>query len=138
MGLWPTHGRAMAELGALIGGVLTKKKRKQEGSYSQSIEWRVTAHQPFLLKLVHGDGTTWRREMQQVSNEQLRALTNVIHSLYDGAVPLPTQVKLEKHTREIRCLSRLKTSLYEQRALHWPWPCLLHYLRIGLKVLGVE
>ena len=40
----------MAGLGALIGRLVKKKKKTQ----------RVAAHQPFLLKLVNGDGATWR------------------------------------------------------------------------------
>ena len=45
----------MAGLGALIGGLVNKNKKTQEGSGA----WHVSAHQPFLLKLVGGDGTTW-------------------------------------------------------------------------------
>ena len=105
----------MARLGALIGGVLSKKKWKQEGSASCSVEWRVAAHQPFLLNLVRVDGTTWRREIYQARSDQLRALTDVIRILHDGVVPLPTQIKfpLKKHTREIRRL----IPLYERPAL---------------------
>lgn len=131
---------AVAGLGALIGGVLSKKKRKQEGGGSRSVVWRVAAHQPFLLNLVRGDGTTWRREIHQASNEQLRALTDVIRNLYDDVVPLPTQIKLplKKHIREIRRLSGLKTPLYERRALLLALGArLLPFLRIGLKALEV-
>ena len=78
----------VAGLGALIGGLVGKKKKTQEGSGA----WRVTAHQPFLLNLVRGDGTNWRREINRASNEQIRALTDVIRNLYDDVVPLPTQV----------------------------------------------
>lgn len=129
---------AVAGLGALIGGVLSKKK--QEGGGSRSVVWRVAAHQPFLLNLVRGDGTTWRREIHQASNEQLRALTDVIRNLYDDVVPLPTQIKLplKKHIREIRRLSGLKTPLYERRALLLALGArLLPFLRIGLKALEV-
>ena len=105
----------MEGLGALIGGLVNKKKEMQEGSGA----WRVSAHQPFLLNLVGGDGTTWCREINRASNEQIRALTNVIRNLFDGVVPLPTQVKLplKKHIREIRHLNVIKTPLYEQRVL---------------------
>jgi len=129
---------AVAGLGALIGGVLSKKK--QEGGGRRSVVWRVAAHQPFLLNLVRGDGTTWRREIHQASNEQLRALTDVIRNLYDDVVPLPTQIKLplKKHIREIRRLSGLKTPLYERRALLLALGArLLPFLRIGLKALEV-
>ena len=101
----------VAGLGALIGGLVSKKKKTQEGRGA----WRVSAHQPFLLNLVHGDGTTWHREINWASNEQIRALTDMIRNLYDGVVPLPTQVKLplKKHIREIRRSSGLKTPIYE-------------------------
>lgn len=131
---------AMAGLGALIGGVLTKKKKKQEGRGGGGGVWRVSAHQPFLLNLIRGDGTTWRREIHQASNDQLRALTDVIRNLYDGVVPLPTQIKLplKKHIREIRRLSGLKTPLYERRALLLALGArLLPFLRTGLKALEV-
>ena len=49
----------MAGPGALIGGLVKKKKKMQEGSSA----WHVSAHQPFLLKLVGRDGTTWHREI---------------------------------------------------------------------------
>ena len=124
----------MAGLGALIGGLVNKKKKTQEGSGA----WFVSAHQPFLLNLVGGDGTTWRREINRASNEQIRALTDVIRNLYDGVVPPPTQVRLpfKKHIREIRRLSGLKSPLYERRALllvrgsH-----LLPFVRLGLRAL---
>jgi len=109
----------MAGLGALIGGLVNKKKKTQEGSGS----WRVTAHQPFLLNLVRGDGTHWRREIQRASNEQLPALTDVIRNLYDGVVPLPTQVKLplKKHIKEIRRLSAIKIPCTSAVRCCWPW-----------------
>jgi len=90
----------MAGLGALIGGLVNKKKKTQEGGGA----WRVLAHQPFLLNLVRGDGTSWRKEINRASNEQIRALTYVIRNLYDSVVPLPTPVKLpvKKRIREIR------------------------------------
>ena len=44
---------AMAGLSALISGVLSKKKRKQEGSGSHSVQWHEAANQPFLHNLVH-------------------------------------------------------------------------------------
>ena len=122
----------MAGLGALIGGLVNKKKEMQEGSGA----WRVSAHQPFLLNLVGGDGTTWCREINRASNEQIRALTDVIRNLYDGVVPLPTQVKLpsKKHIREIQRLSGLKTPLYERRALPLALGSrLLPFVRLGLR-----
>ena len=124
----------VAGLGALIGGLVGKKKKTQEGSGA----WRVTAHQPFLLNLVRGDGTNWRREINRASNEQIRALTDVIRNLYDDVVPLPTQVKLplKKHIREIRRLSGLKTPLYERRALLLALGNrLLPFVRLGLRAL---
>lgn len=51
----------MAGLGALIGGLVNKKKKTQEGSGAR----RVSAHQPFLLNLVRGDGTNWRQEINR-------------------------------------------------------------------------
>ena len=123
----------MAGLGALIGG-LVKKKKTQGGSGA----WRVSAHQPFLLQLVGGDGASWRREINRASNEQIHALTDVIRNLYDGVVPLPTQVKLplKKHIREIRRLSGLKTPLYERRALLLALGSrLLPFVRLGLRAL---
>ena len=100
----------------------------------------MSAHQPFLLNLVRGDGTSWRREINRASNEKIRALTDVIRNLYDGVVPLPTQVKLplKKHIREIRRLSGLKTPLYERRALLLalgtrPLP----FVRLGLRALEI-
>lgn len=125
---------ALAGLGGLIGGLLSSKKKKQEGSG----RWRLAAHQPFLLDLVSGDGVTWRREIHRGSNEQLRALTDLIRNLYDGVVPLPPQIKLplKKHIREIRRLSGLKTPLYERRALLLALGArLLPFLRAGLKAL---
>ena len=88
----------MAGLGTLIGRLVNKKKT-QEGSGA----WRMSAHLLFLLNLVCGDGTSWRREINQASNKQIRALTDVIRNLYDGVVLLSTQVKLplKKHIREI-------------------------------------
>ena len=124
----------VAGLGALIGGLVSKKKKTQEGSGA----WRVSAHQPFLLNLVRGDGATWRREINRASNEQLRALTDVIRNLYDNVVPLPTQVKLplKKHIREIRRLSGLKTPLYERWALLLALGSrLLPFVRLGLRAL---
>lgn len=124
----------LAGLGALLGGVVTSKKKKQTGSGA----WRVAAHQPFLLNLVKGDGATWRREIHEASNDQLRALTDMIRNLYDGVVPLPSQVKLplKKHIREIRRLSGLTTPLYERRALLLALGVrLLPFLRAGLKAL---
>ena len=111
----------MAGLGALIGGLVNKKKT-QEGSGA----WRVSAHQPFLLNLVRGDGTSWRREINRASNEQIRALTDVIRNLYDGVVPLPTQVKLplKKHIREIRRLSAFKTPCTNGEDRSPPTPCI--------------
>jgi len=64
----------MAGLGALIGG-LVNEKNTQEGRDAR----RVSAHQPFLLNLVCGDGTSWRQEINRASNEQMRALTSVVH-----------------------------------------------------------
>ena len=128
---------AVAGLGALIGGLVTsQKKKKQEGSGA----WRVAAHQPFLLNLTRGDGATWRREIQQASNDQLRALTDVIRNLYDDVVPLPSHVKLplRKHIKEIRRLSGLTTPLYERRALLLALGArLLPFVRTGLKALEV-
>ena len=124
----------MEGLGALIGGLVNKKKKTQEGSGA----WRVSAHQPFLLNLVGGDGTTCRREIYRASNEQIRALTDVIRNLYDGVVPLPTQVVLpsKKHIREIRRLSGLKTPLYERRALLLALGSrLLPFVRLGSRAL---
>lgn len=95
-------------------------------------------HQPFLLALANGDATTWRKEIHQANNEQLRALTDVIRNLYDGVVPLSSQVKLplKKHIRDIRRLSGLTTPLYERRALLLALGArLLPFLRAGLKAL---
>lgn len=124
----------LAGLGALLGGVVTSKKKKQTGSGA----WRVEAHQPFLLNLVSGDGAMGRREIHKASNDQLRVLTDVIRNLYDGVVPLPSQIKLplKKHIREIRRLSGLTTPLYERRALLLASGArLLPFLRAGLKAL---
>lgn len=126
---------ALAGLGGLIGGLVTKKK-KQEGSGGGL--WRVMTHQPFLLALASGDDATWRKEIHQANNEQLRALTDVIRNLYDGVVPLSSQVKLplKKHIRDIRRLSGLTTPLYERRALLLALGArLLPFLRAGLKAL---
>ena len=61
--------------------------------------------------------------IDSTSNEQILALTDVIGSLYDSVVPLPTQVKLplKKHIREIRRLSALKTPCTKGERLCWPW-----------------
>ena len=109
----------MAGLGALIGGLVNKTRKTQEGSGA----WHVSAHQPFLLNLVCGDGTTCHREINRASNEQIRALTDVICNMYDGVVPLPTQVilPLKKHIREIRRLSGLKTPCTNGERCCWPW-----------------
>ena len=133
-GILPT----VAGLGALIGGLVTsqKKKKKQEGRGG----WRVAAHQPFLLNLIRGDGATWRREIHQASNEQLRALTDVIRNLYDNVIPLPSEIKLplKKHIREIRRLSALTTPLHERRSLLLALGArLLPFVRTGLKALEV-
>ena len=130
-GILPT----VAGLGALIGGLVTsQKKKKQEGKGG----WRVAAHQPFLLNLSRGDGATWRRGIHQASNEQLRALTDVIRNLYDNVIPLPSEVKLplKKHIREIRRLSALTTPLHERRSLLLALGArLLPFVRTGLKAL---
>lgn len=87
-----------------------------------------------------GDGTTWRREIHRASNDQLRALTNVIRNLYDDVVPLPSRIKLplKKRIREIRRLSGLTTPLYERRALLLALGArLLPFLRAGLQALEV-
>ena len=71
----------MAGLGALIGGLVKKKKKKtQEGSGA----WRVSAHQPFLLKLVGGDGVTWRREINRLrlSNHRNRTLFETVQETH--------------------------------------------------------
>ena len=72
------------------------------------------------------------------SGQQIRALTDVIRNLYDGVVPLPTQVKLplKKHIREIQRLSGLKTLLYERRALLLALGSrLLPFVRLALRAL---
>ena len=111
----------LAGLGTLLGTLLgkrpspkTKTTTTQEGS---GVQWRVAAHQPFLLGLTTGDA--WGRTLRQANSEQLRAVTDVIRNLSDGVVPVPTDIKLplKKHKREIRRLSVLSTPLYERRAL---------------------
>ena len=131
----------LAGLGAILGTVLKPKKGKknQEGGGADS-SWRVTAHQPFLLRLVSGKGNRWRLEIHRASNEELRALTDVIRNLYDNVVPLPMSVKrpLKKHIREIRRLSALTTPLYERRALLLALGVrLLPFVRAGLRALQV-
>ena len=112
----------LAGLGTLLGTLLGKRRpnpkaktRTQEGS---GVPWRVAAHQRFLLGLTTG-GDAWGRTLRQANSEQLRAVTDLIRNLYDGVVPVPTDIKLplKKHKREIRRLSALTTPLYERRAL---------------------
>ena len=124
----------VAGLGALLGSVLKpKSKKKQEGGGNTS--WRVLTHQPFLLTLTSGG---WGRQIQQASTEELRALTDLIRNVYDGVIPIPTEVKvpLKKHIKEIRRLSGLKTPLYERRALLLSLgKRLLPFVRAGLNAL---
>ena len=124
----------VAGLGALLGSVLKpKSKKKQEGGGNTS--WRVLTHQPFLLTLTSGG---WGRQIQQASTEELRALTDLIRNVYDGVIPIPTEVKvpLKKHIKEIRRLSGLTTPLYERRALLLSLgKRLLPFVRAGLNAL---
>ena len=125
----------VAGLGALLGSVLKPKsnKKKQEGGGNTS--WRVLTHQPFLLTLTSGG---WERQIQQASTEELRALTDLIRNVYDGVIPIPTEVKvpLKKHIKEIRRLSGLTTPLYERRALLLSLgKRLLPFVRAGLNAL---
>ena len=125
----------VAGLGALLGSVLKPKshKKKQEGGGNTS--WRVLTHQPFLLTLTSNG---WGRHIQQASTEELRALTDLIRNVYDGVIPIPTEVKvpLKKHIKEIRRLSGLTTPLYERRALLLSLgKRLLPFVRAGLNAL---
>ena len=125
----------VAGLGALLGSVLKPKshKKKQEGSGNTS--WRVLTHQPFLLTLTSGG---WGRQIQQASTKELRALTDLIRNVYDGVIPIPTEIKvpLKKHIKEIRRLSGLTTPLYERRALLLSLgKRLLPFVRAGLNAL---
>ena len=125
----------VAGLGALLGSVLKPKshKKKQEGGGNTS--WRVLTHQPFLLTLTSGG---WGRQIQQASTEELRALTDLIRNVYDGVIPIPTEIKvpLKKHIKEIRRLSGLTTPLYERRALLLSLgKRLLPFVRAGLNAL---
>ena len=128
------RGDGSCGLGALLGSVLKpKSKKKQEGGGNTS--WRVLTHQPFLLTLTSGG---WGRHMQQASTEELRALTDLIRNVYDGVIPIPTEVKvpLKKHIKEIRRLSGLTTPLYERRALLLSLgKRLLPFVRAGLNAL---
>ena len=120
--LWPTKNGQPSEVDA------DKELERARGG------WRVSGHQPFLLNLVRGDGATWRREINRASNEELCALTDVIRNLYDGVVPLPTQVKLP--LKKIRRLSALKTPQYERRArLLALGARLLPFVWLGLRAL---
>ena len=124
--LWPTKNGQPSEVDA------DKELERARGG------WRVSGHQPFLLNLVRGGGVPWRREINRASNEELRALTDVIRNLYDGVVPLPTQVKLplKKHLREIRRWSALKAPQYERRALLLALGArLLPFVWFGLRAL---
>ena len=127
----------VAGLGALLGSVLKpKSNKKQEGRGNTS--WRVLTHQPFLLTLTSGGGPGWGRQIQQASTEELRALTDLIRNVYDGVIPIPTEVKvpLKKHIKEIRRLSGLTTPLYERRALLLSLgKRLLPFVRAGLNAL---
>ena len=125
----------VAGLGALLGSVLKPKshKKKQEGGGNTS--WRVLTRQPFLLTLTSNG---WGRQIQQASTEELRALTDLIRNVYDGVIPIPTEVKvpLKKHIKEIRWLSGLTTPLYERRALLLSLgKRLLPFVRAGLNAL---
>ena len=124
----------VAGLGALLGSVLKpKSNKKQEGGGNTS--WRVLTHQPFLLTLTSNG---WGRQIQQPSTEELRALTDLIRNVYDGVIPIPTEVKvpLKKHIKEIRRLSGLTTPLYERRALLLSLgKRLLPFVRAGLNAL---
>ena len=124
----------VAGLGALLGSVLKpKSNKKQEGGGNTS--WRVLTHPPFLLTLTSNG---WGRQIQQASTEELRALTDLIRNVYDGVIPIPTEVKvpLKKHIKEIRGLSGLTTPLYERRALLLSLgKRLLPFVRAGLNAL---
>lgn len=104
-------------LGGLLGGLLGKKKKKKKQEGSGQSTWRVARHQPWLLSLRQPD--TWREQVVQANNEELRALTDVIRNLYDNVIKVPTDVKLplRAHIREVRRLSGLTTPLHERRAL---------------------
>ena len=94
---------------------------------------QLSAHQPFLLNLVGGDGATWRRELYRASHDQLGALTDMIRNL-------PSQIKLplKKHVGEIWRLSGLTTPLYKRKALLLALGArLLPFLLAGLKALEV-
>ena len=127
----------VAGLGTLLGSVLKpKSNKKQEGR--GNTPWRVLTHQPFLLTLTSGGGPGWGRQIQQASTEELRALTDLIRNVYDGVIPIPTEVKvpLKKHIKEIRRLSGLTTPLYERRALLLSLgKRLLPFVRAGLNAL---
>ena len=121
-------------LGMLLGSVLKpKSNKKQEGR--GNTPWRVLTHQPFLLTLTSNG---WGRQIQQASTEELRALTDLIRNVYDGVIPIPTEIKLplKKHIKEIRRISGLKTPLYERRALLLSLgKRLLPFVRAGLNAL---
>ena len=65
------------------------------------------------------DRRTFSEDIKRASNEQLRALTDLIRNLYDNVIQVPAYVKtpLLGNRKAIRRISALTTPLHERRKL---------------------
>ena len=116
-----------AILAATLGGVLAsqlskrkkKKKQQQQGAGRNKTPegWRVQQHAEWLSGLT--DRQAFSEDIKRASNEQLRALTDLIRNLYDNVVQIPAYVKIPLlgDRQAIRRISALKTPLYQRRSL---------------------
>ena len=116
-----------AILAATLGGVLAsqlskrkkKKKQQQQGAGRNKTPegWRVQQHAEWLSGLT--DRQAFSEDIKRASNEQLRALTDLIRNLYDNVVQIPAYVKIPLlgDRQAIRRISALKTPLHQRRSL---------------------
>ena len=86
-----------------------------------------------------GRTVDWSRGVLDASNEELKALTDVVRNLFDRVIEVPTQVRypLLDYKKELGRASALTAPLYERRQILAALPAELSvpFLRAGLKAL---
>lgn len=114
-------------LGGLLGALLGKKKKKKQSGGTKTKNWRVETHRDFLQRLPND----WENELTRASNDELRAVTDIVRNIFDATVALPRELSypLQGHKKEVSHISALTTPLHRRRSLLIDIPSLREWIR---------
>lgn len=115
----------------LLGSLLGKKK-KQRGGLKTLKPWRVDTHETFLQRLPED----WSNGLKRVSNDELKAVTDIVRNIFDVKVALPSE--LLEPLKEVSKISALTTPLHQRRLLLSGIPALKDWIHYFTVTHGIE